>query len=469
MYNNHHHSGYTPKQLYIGPKYQDFQEEIGEYKDITFSDYQSVILPKVNQYLTTNKVKQTTNEPPLFVNDYIPLYYGVKEYSSISFNHLLSVTLYTDFTALCSSFSSTFRAISKYESFDSIKLRNQKYYWMSRYLRETVQLFGTHGDYRELKGPFFSGLSYKLVFPEFVLRLSSPTSTSYNLEVALNFTNDKQGLIVKLNNTVPLHNHLRGFSCSWLSAYKEESECLFFGGHYRIKIETVTIMETKRNYKTFFKALEKVNKIFNGKYICQLEDDRLSNKDRLFFSFLLFGVVLDKKDISSLKIDKYIKDTITSFKKNKTQIILNIDFLYRLNDKEMNDKIMNKMVEYKYDEVDGLSVCDSINLFCKDIFKIFDNLKTIILITTSQYGDYQYVFSFIYLLSIICESSTLTNIEIKAIRYRNEPSWLSCLWSSSSSYLIELYKQKNLNIKMMETTRTGYSFFLEDRILICRY
>ena len=144
------------------------------------------------------------------------------------------------------------------------------------------------------------------------------------------------------------------------------------------------------------------------------------------------------------------------------------------NDKDLSDKIMNKLEERGIDKnIDGLSDCDSTNLFDAHIFKIFQNIKTIILITTHWNGIryYQYVFSFIYLLSVICESSTLTNIEIKAIRNKyDEPSWLYCLWSCSSSYLIEKYKQKNLNIALKTNTiQIGGLEYLEDTILICKY
>ena len=191
QWNNHHHYGLTPSHLYIPPKYSTFKEEIFEYKDISPKTYENVILPKVQQYIKANKVKQTTYKELNDGYDFIVLEYGIKDGESPTLNHLLSLCLYTDVTALCTSFSMTFRAICKYESLSSIKNRNRNYYWMSRYLRETVQLFGSHG-HQGLVGPFFSGLSFKLVFPEFQLRLCSPTSTSYHIEVALNFTNDKQ-------------------------------------------------------------------------------------------------------------------------------------------------------------------------------------------------------------------------------------------------------------------------------------
>ena len=206
----------------------------------------------------------------------------------------------------------------------------------------------------------------------------------------------------------------------------------------------------------------------------------LTNEDRLYVDHLLFGVVFSTFGVESLEIDEYIKDTITAFKKNKTQIVLNSRNLCRYNDTEMTERIMHKMEKYKYDtmkKIDGCSFVDSTNLFRADIFKIFGNLKSMILITTGGYGYYQYVFSLIYLLSIICESSTLTKIEIKARRYGSNRgkegvnSWLSCLWSSSSKYLIEKYKERNLSIQLMETKRTfGYEYeeYLEETILICR-
>ena len=510
QWNNHHHCGYTPAQLYIPPKYSTFKEEIAEYDHLNFKHFENVLLPKVEHYFSTNKVKQTRYKPASHLYDendpyFIPLQYEIENYASPTLNHLLSLTLYTDQTALCSDFSSTFRAISEYESLDITKARNCEYYWMSRYLRETVQLFGfsKQSFCGGLKGPFFSGLSYKLVFSEFQLRLCCPTSTSYHVEVAINFANDQEGIIVQLNNAVSGHSYLHGFNCSWLSQFKEESECLFFGGHYRMKVEAVTVMATSRNYRSFFSALEKVNRVFNGDFVSK---ESLSNKDRVFINFLLFGVTKKKKrgrppriDLEWLKSDEYMKDTITSFKKNKMQIVLNLHNSSK-NDYKMGDKFMHNIKvrqyrdEYKwrddaYDwynkeknksavrdvKIDGLSLSDSTNLFRENIFKLFDNLKTIILITTDHIGKKEYGFSLMYLLSIIWKSATLKNIEIKAItRGSLKDSWLRNLWTSSSTHLRYQYKKKNFKIQMMETEQcntvaeTPGSVHLEETLLISR-
>eukprot|EP01083_Nonionella_stella_P287534 978756_1 len=62
---------------------------------------------------------------------------------------------------------------------------NSNYWWMSKSLREMVELYGDNRY--DLKGPFYCGLSVVLPFPEFAIRLCGPTSTSLPIETAINF------------------------------------------------------------------------------------------------------------------------------------------------------------------------------------------------------------------------------------------------------------------------------------------
>ena len=77
-----------------------------------------------------------------------------------------------------------------------------------------------------------------LFYPCTKIRLCSPSSTSYNPIIATTFSGN-HGILVRLNNTVYGHNDLRGFPCAWISAFPEESEVLFFGGHYMITVESI--------------------------------------------------------------------------------------------------------------------------------------------------------------------------------------------------------------------------------------
>ena len=57
-YNNvHDHAGYTPKELYIKPKFSSFKQEIMEYKYLNLKIYQTIILPKINACIKTKMAK----------------------------------------------------------------------------------------------------------------------------------------------------------------------------------------------------------------------------------------------------------------------------------------------------------------------------------------------------------------------------------------------------------------------------
>lgn len=202
---------------------------------LTIEQYNDEIIPKATSYNDTNYVKSITakagaEEPP---------YYGIPQDSMITLSHLISVILYCDYTKLSSDFSSTFRKCDSFETLQSIKQRNRKYFWMSRLLRETVEIFGqrSQGDYdlteaeykNKLFGPFYSGLSVVISIPNFFIRLYSPTSTSKHIQVALKFSGDN-GIIMKLDN--PIDNaqcsRLRAFDCTFISRYKEEAERYIF-------------------------------------------------------------------------------------------------------------------------------------------------------------------------------------------------------------------------------------------------
>ena len=140
-HNNHNHSGHIISDLFVSPKYKTFKEEIFNYKHQNIYVYNKATT-KVNNYLNTNKVKQLKPILWKWDSDWITLSYGIPKDAPISFNHLLSLSLYTDYTDLSTDFSSSFRPMKAFESLSSIKQRNSSYAHMARYLRETVQIYG---------------------------------------------------------------------------------------------------------------------------------------------------------------------------------------------------------------------------------------------------------------------------------------------------------------------------------------
>ena len=232
-YNQNDHSGHDISSLLIKPKYNSLKQEISEYAYITMLQYEQEIIIKAKLYENSNIVKGTKARGAggYGIGDW--LHYDIVKGTVLGLPNLLSLILYCDYTDLSSAFSATFRKQTPFEAVQSIKARNSKYYWMSKILRETVEIYGkcSFGDYVEgdgyintLSGPYYCGMWCVLNMPSFNLRLCSPTSTSVHLEVAMKFSGD-EGIILQINNPrTHQYQQLRGFNCSWLSRYFEEDE-----------------------------------------------------------------------------------------------------------------------------------------------------------------------------------------------------------------------------------------------------
>eukprot|EP01083_Nonionella_stella_P054155 143041_1 len=138
---------------------------------------------------------------------------------------------------------------------DAVKERNSVYYWMSRRLRECVEVFGQfnghdarYHDETSLKGPFYCGINCEIILPYLNMRLCAPTSTSKQIEVAMKFSKS-DGIIIQMNNpNRAQYKHLRGFNASWISRHKEEDERIFFGGWWYMQVQSIRIRSTKQNF-----------------------------------------------------------------------------------------------------------------------------------------------------------------------------------------------------------------------------
>ena len=168
--------------------------------------------------MKTHKVKSIEASPTATYEHH----YGIQNWTVLGTANLTAIILYTDFTELSSNFTSTFRKQNAFETLSQIKERNRRYWWWSKTLRETVELFGAHAW--DMNGPYYCGMSYVMTLPALAIRLCSPTSTSVHLEVALKFAGE-EGIIIQFNTSKTTgFEYLRGFDCSFISKYKEEDE-----------------------------------------------------------------------------------------------------------------------------------------------------------------------------------------------------------------------------------------------------
>eukprot|EP01084_Bolivina_argentea_P008584 16055_1 len=260
------YSLYSPKQLYVANKYAHLKDEILHNTIYTLRTYQfNMSMIKATKYLLSQKAKTITAFRHRLED---PYHYDIKKNTQLSGHNILSVILYTDWTDLSTKFSETFRSKWKYETLSSVKNRHHEFANWAKILRETVECFGNTGkppgyDNWSTKrkrnnicesGPFFCGLSFQMVIPEFNIRLNAPTSTTKQIAVACRFGGD-DGITLQLNNNGCLNSfQLTAWDCSWLSSFNEEDERVWIGGQHPIKVESITLILTSVNYYQYLRS-----------------------------------------------------------------------------------------------------------------------------------------------------------------------------------------------------------------------
>ena len=348
-------------------------------------------------------------------------HYGIAEGQPITVEHIQSVLLYTDFTKLCSVFSASFRADHFGESLDSIKARNASWFEMSKLLRETVECFG-NTKFQE-KGPFYCGVNRLMVVPSFGMRLCSPTSTSKMVSVAIRFA-DTQGMVMRFNNDI--YGSVKFFDCSYVSAFTEESERLFFGGDYRIRVESVLVIESCRNYQHYFRVFYALDSMLN----CDFQGTAqrgFSSKDKELLNWFIDGVVDGVKD-GTIAHDEYITDTFKAYCRNKRDIHIQLHLLRSFHPKDLHELLVHRVVgyrDYKWSEPE-----DALENMVrwKRLFSLFPSMETLTVYGTSPNDGVSFPFSINECLPMIIEAfqnlDSIKVVKIQGYHYDGFESWV---------------------------------------------
>ena len=251
---------YSKKAMYSPiPKYKDFKTERMEYPGMTSRVYHMIVLKMTENFKFNEKVRSIRAQMGVEWAEH----YGIRRGTPIGVEHLCSLIIYCDYTQICTAFSETFRQINPEEKLESVKKRNTKYWWLSKNLREAVEVFGEtrYGDWSSqsqtnhyISGPFYCGVSFVAIVSSFCTSLRGPVSTSKELLVAMTFA-DNKGIIMEMDNRESPGYWQKWFNTTWISAYKEENERLTIGGHSRVQIVSIRIESEHLNFETIIYPL----------------------------------------------------------------------------------------------------------------------------------------------------------------------------------------------------------------------
>eukprot|EP01084_Bolivina_argentea_P084136 152252_1 len=418
--------GYPICDLYVENKYQNFKEEIYQYETFAVSRYPELQI-KVHSFMDTPTAKRMSCAPAPSER----LYYGIQAKQTVSSHHLLSALLYTDYSYVSTDFSASFRANDIFESISAIKERNSQFWWMSKNLREFVELFGdsscglydteSNAFIRQMVGPFFCGLSGAFKLEQFTMRLCSPTSTSSVIEVALKFRGS-DGIIIEFNNPkTTYHANLRGVDCSWFSTFTGEDERLFIGGQYPIAVTSVKV--GNENFEDFIRVYYILDTGLSGGFQ-YMSNFGLSNSELNMINVIIMDVMGIKKS----NYNEYAVQTFNLMRYAKKQIVLSLEPINR--DESVKHLMMDKMEKRNHQEEKMRQHNDNTNLFRKDLLQIFPNVETLTISTTSAVGRTSYSISLMSLLSLI-KTSALQKVIVKADSERvTKYNWIDKLWVS---------------------------------------
>eukprot|EP01084_Bolivina_argentea_P272997 464946_1 len=206
--------------LIVKPYYSSFKEELTQNKIFAMS---------INQFDHENRKAHV----------YFKSQFCQQHYTGICKKQILALLIYCNYDALQNEFSKTYR-----DNIDD----HEHFYYLGKFLKSSVHNFGGKIDENII---LFHGINEILTFPQLIgqkangVIIKSPLSTSSELSVALNFTSQNKGLILKFGYNSESQSLLHAlepakyFSTAWLSDYSNEKEHLFIENDSPLNIKGI--------------------------------------------------------------------------------------------------------------------------------------------------------------------------------------------------------------------------------------
>ena len=247
----------TNSYWHVKPKHGNFKQELTNYAQYALS---ASVWNQVYEHSAHHHNSQYVKAMKCLRAESSAQCYEMNTGDSMQQHHVIALRVYTSFTDLQREFSSTFRRINN-ESIESMKERHAYYYFLARYLRECVEIFGMECKEKELT--VFHGVCGSINFSSVYPYFKGPFSTTLDFAVAQNFsTADGVTLELKINSlewrmTYNV-NRMNAIWCAWISDFSAEQELLFLGGINRHSVQTIIDRKLNVNYKFYIDGLRHI-------------------------------------------------------------------------------------------------------------------------------------------------------------------------------------------------------------------
>ena len=171
--------GYKKRDWYIHKKYDNLKDEIINNRIFCLN------MTIVNNVITKaeKNVKSKYAKKLISTDTFLCEYFKIRSGVAIKDENLIAIILYCDYYDLTFYFKSTFRKINDTETLQQIKNRNREFWWWSKILTETIELYGKR-ICKSKHQVYFHGVT-QMAFPAFISHFCGPTSTTPFIEVSV--------------------------------------------------------------------------------------------------------------------------------------------------------------------------------------------------------------------------------------------------------------------------------------------
>ena len=330
---------------------------------------------------------------------------------------------------------------------------------------------------------------------QFSIRLYSPTSTSKQIAVSINFA-DQNGMIITLNNDSIEGKYLPFFDCSWISRYPDEDERVFVNGFFPITVKAIRIMQSSRNYTELFASLFLFECLLSGSFTngMSVYDSLVKRKRmRVIEELLVNEELLDASEMKawtqqelstmnqllaggytneeaanailfsskqSVSSEPFVSSMFSTYIKQKKHITILMVIIDAVHQTAKAISILSSMIvensrmQSKFVNSTGALESLRLNLLSSKVFKLTPNVKTLT-IDTSDYLNHSdqckcYSFNLLYFLDAISSSHRWKQIRIQYEDRKKRKSWIFYVWKTSGSILKQAYQEKKLEIEFGE-------------------
>ena len=413
---------FTDSQMYIpSGKHLNFKEEILEYPTMTRMEYRCLEI-KVKEYLDSS-IRVREMKAKLFG---WCLHYGISEGSPIGADHLRAICLYCDYTELSAKFSESFRRMDPDEELDAVKDRNTSFWWMSKYLREAVEIYGedgsnTAGNKYAIRGPFYCGVSFHALVPSFYISLKGPTSTTKALEVSMAFSGD-EGITLKMNNNREPGKYTSLLDTRFISNYSYEAENLVFAASEPFELISIQITSTSQDFEPIIRPLQWFDFFLSPNWIQDIFRGRREQREwvNYWWNERDVKVIIDLMDYAesnnpnNVRFPQYVLDIFDHWRFSKKRMVI-APWKFDQSEAQIPSDLLNIIFHSLSNNAISNDANPRVNLLTQRILDIFPCLE---FIEVSDGCNYRFSLPlFIKLLSGLqsVQMGTFKECEVKAM------------------------------------------------------